>query len=108
MIIVNKVTDIDYIQWIEKFVKDVLGKNFDDKTIEIVDIEPSRRIFLIIDDEEYCIRTWNFNVVDLDDNDIPCAERVEWTLFKYVKDKSGSHGEELDDGNTVIEWKNRT
>ena len=41
-----------------------------------------------------------------DENGQTCAEMVEYTLFKMVADKLGSHGEEVDEGYLMIEWKN--
>lgn len=104
---INKVTDVDYIQWIEDFVHRVLKHAcVDYNEVVIEDIEPSKRIFLLIDDKEYDIRTWNYHVVKHDNNNKPCAESVEYTLFKLVPDEDGSHGEVVDEGRLKIEWVN--
>lgn len=107
MKIINKVTNEDYIQWIEDFVIKVLkhASIKHDETV-ICDIEPSRRIFIFVDDKEYDIRTWNYHVVKYDNNNIPCAENVEYTLFKIAQDDDGSHGEIVDEGCIRIEWVN--
>lgn len=104
---INKVTDIDYIQWIEDFVRRVL-KHARIKYNEVVieDIEPSKRIFIFIDEEEYDIRTWNYHTIKYDNNNKPCAESVEYTLFKIVLDEDGNHGEIVDEGRLKIEWVN--
>lgn len=107
MKIINKVMNEDYVQWIEKFVKRVLKHAYvkcDEVIIE--DIEPSKRIFLLVDDKEYDIRTWNYHVVRHDTHSLPCAERVQYTLFKIVNDDNGSHGEIVDEDWTQIEWVN--
>lgn len=107
MKIINKVTNEDYIQWIEDFVIKVLkhASIKYDETV-IYDIEPSNRIFIFVDDKEYDIRTWNYHVVKYDNNNIPCAENVEYTLFEIVQDDDGSHGEIVDEGRIRIEWVN--
>lgn len=107
MIIVNKVTDEAYTQWIEKFAIDVLNRaNIKYNEMIIEDIEPSRRVFVFVDGEEYTIRTWNYFVVECDDNDIPCAENIEYTLFKIVECEGGSCGEIVDEGRIKIKWIN--
>lgn len=107
MKLINNVTEESYIQWIEKFVADVLNKgNINCEEVVIDDIEFSKRVFLTVDGEEYDIRTWNFCPVKKDENGQTCAEMVEYTLFKIVVDKLGSHGEEVDEGCLRIEWKN--
>lgn len=107
MKIINKVTDSSYIQWVEKFVQDVLDRaQISCNEVVIEDIEPSRNIFLTVDGEEYDIRTWEFQVVEKDTNGIPCAEMVRYSLFEMVKNEQGSHGEEADYGTIKIEWKN--
>lgn len=107
MKIINKVTDSSYIQWIEKFVQDVLDRaQISCNEVVIEDIEPSRNIFLTVDGEEYDIRTWEFQVVEKDTNGIPCAEMVRYSLFEMVKNEHDSHGEEVNYGTIKIEWKN--
>lgn len=107
MKIINKITDENYIQWIEKFVTRVLKHAYiKGKEVVIEDIEPSKRIFVSVDGEEYDIRTWNYHVVGYDNNGVPCKERVEYTLFKIVADNDGSHGEIVDEDFTQIEWIN--
>lgn len=106
--IMNKVTDKSYIQWIKKFVRDVIyhaGITCNEVIIE--DIEHSKRIFLIIDGEEYDIRTWNFRPAKKDKSGEVCAEMVEYTLFKMIMESNGNgHGEIVDEGLLRIEWKN--
>lgn len=105
--VINKVTDLGYIQWIEKFVRDVIKQaNINCKEIIIEDIENSKRVFLTIDGKEYDVRTWNFDIVDTDSNGIPCAEIVDYTLYEMVVDVGGSHGQIIDCGKIRIEWKN--
>ena len=107
MNLINKVTEESYTQWIEKFVTDVLNKgNVKCKEVIIEDIEFNKRVFLVVDGEEYDIRTWNFRPTKKDKNGQTCAEMVEYTLFKMVADEHGSHGEEVDEGRLRIEWKN--
>ena len=107
MKIINKVTDETYIQWIESFVKEVITRaNISCNEVIIEDIEHSKHISLTIDGEEYDIRTWNFRPVKKDKNGETCAEMIEYTLFKMIKDNSGSHGEEVSEGRIKIEWEN--
>lgn len=107
MKIINKITDENYIQWIEKFVTRVLKHaHIKCKEVVIDDIEPSKRIFIFVDGKEYTIRTWNYHIVEYDNNGIPCAERVEYTLFGIVEDSNGSYGEIIDEYCTRIEWIN--
>lgn len=106
--IINKVNDPNYIQWIEKFVTRVITKSkLSCEEVTIEDVEDDKRIYLNIDEEEYAIRTWNFRPVKLDEEKRPCAEIVDYTLFKMVDDGDGSgHGEEICNGSLRIEWKN--
>ena len=108
MKIINKVTEESYVQWIEKFVRNVLYKEritYTEASIE--DIEFDKRIFLNVDGKEYDIRTWNFKPLDTDKNGNTCAEVVDYTLFKMVDDADGgSHGEEVGEGQFIIEWNN--
>ena len=108
MNLINKVTEESYAQWIEKFVIDVLNKcNVECNEVIIEDIEFSKRVFLVVDGEEYDIRTWNFHPVSEDKNGKTCAEIVDYTLFKMVMDNNGNgHGEEVGEGRLNIEWKN--
>ena len=107
MKIINKVMDENYTQWIEKFVTRVLKHAYIKyEEVVIEDVEPSKRIFIFVDGKEYDIRTWNYHIVKYDNNGIPCAERVDYTLFEIVKDNNGSHGEIVDEDQTQIEWVN--
>lgn len=107
MKIINKVTNENYIQWIEKFVADVLkAAKLSYEEVVIEDIEPSRNIYLTIDGKEYSLRTWNYHPVDTDSDGKPCAEMVEYTLYEMVADESGSHGKEVDNSMIKITWKN--
>lgn len=107
MIIINKVTDKAYIQWIEDFVARVLklAKLSYEKTV-IEYVEPSKRIYLTVDEKEYIVRTWGFHPVEKDENGDPCAEMVEYTFFEMVADQNGSHGKEVDNNMIKITWKN--
>lgn len=109
MKIINKVNDESYIQWIEKFVTDVLKsarRKVKCEEVVIEDIEPSRNISLSIDGKEYVIRTWNFYQIGTDLNGNTCAEDVEYTLYEMVEDEDGGHGNEVDFGLIRITWKN--
>ena len=108
MEIVNKVTDKGYIQWIEKFVKEVIKKaKLKCQEVVIEDIEWSKRVFLKIDGEEYDIRTWNFHPIQQDSNGKTSAELVRYTIFKTIWDGDGTgHGEEVSEGHLEIDWKN--
>ena len=108
MNLINKVTEESYVQWIERFVVNVINKaKLNCNEVVIDDIEFSKRIFLTIDAKEYDIRTWNFNSVSEDKNGKTCAEIVDYTLFKMVMDNNGNgHGEEVGEGRLNIEWKN--
>lgn len=107
MKIINKVTDSSYIQWVEKFVQDVLDRaQVSCNEVVIEDIEPRKRIFLTVDGEAYSIRTWNFRPVKKDDDGKTCAEMVEYTLYEMVRDNAGSHGANVSAGTIRIDWKN--
>ena len=105
--IINKVEDEDYVQWIKKFVTEVLEyASVKYKEVIIDNIEPNRRIFLLIDGNEYTIRTWDYHPVGYDDNGEVCSEEVEYTLFKTIEGEHSAHGEIVDDGYIRIDWKN--
>ena len=107
-IIVNKVKDKNYTQWIEDFVKSVVVYNAHIRYREIIieDIEPDKRIFLLVNGEEYTIRTWDYQPINVDSNGRVCEEMVIYTLFKTVTDEHGSHGEVVIEGNLKIKWDN--
>ena len=108
MKIINKVTDENYVQWIEDFVKSVVINDAHISCDEIIieDIELDRRIFLLVDGREYDIRTWNYHPIDTDENGIVCKEMVVYTLFKMIPCDGGSCGEEVIEGHLKIEWDN--
>lgn len=107
MNLINKVKEESYIQWIEKFVTEVLNKgNIIGNEVVVEDVEFSKRILLTVDRDEYNIRTWSFHSVEDDENGQTCAEAVVYSLFKMVSDDKGSHEEEIDEGCLRIEWKN--
>ena len=103
MTVINKVTEISYVSWIEEFICKVLEKaNIEFDLLSIEDIEIDKRIFISVDGSEYIIRTWNFHSVGKDCFGNVCCENVEYTLFKCV----GNHGEEVSKGNLEIQWEN--
>lgn len=105
-IIVN-VNKPSYAQWIETFVATVLGKSGVSYNEAIIDdIEFSKRIYLTVDGTEYIIRTWNFFVIETDENNVPCAEEVEYTLYKEMENEDGSYSECIFEGSEKIEWTN--
>ena len=107
MKITNKVNEKTYIQWVEKFVEQVIQKaKIACKEVIIEDFEHSRHIFLNIDGGEYDIRTWNFHSIKKDEQNKICAERVDYTFFRMVEDDNGGHGEIICNGSQKIEWKN--
>ena len=108
MKIINRVTDKNYTQWIEDFVKNVIIYDAHISCNEIIidDIEPNKRIFLLVDGQEYNIRTWNYHPIDTDNNGMVCKEMVVYTLFKIIPCKGGSCGEEVIEGHIKIEWDN--
>lgn len=90
------------------FCKTVINKaKLDCKEVIIDEIEFSERIYLIIDGEEYDIRTWNFRTIKTDNNGNPCAEIVDYALYKMIMDDEHfGHGEEICNGQTQITWIN--
>lgn len=107
MKIINKVTDKAYVQWIEQFVISVINQShIGCREVIIRDIEFSINIWLNVDGEEYHIRTWDFHPVKKDGLYHTCAEMVDYTLFRMVKDDTGSHGEAICNGSLRIEWEN--
>ncbi|MDY2589589.1 MAG: hypothetical protein SOW32_05305 [Agathobacter sp.] len=104
----NNITDEAYTPWIESFVKNIIYKaKIDCSKVVITDIEPDKRIFLLIDGKEYDIRTWSYDPVEEDEQGRTCSENVRYTLFKMVDEKDGSsHGVELDNGIIQIQWEN--
>lgn len=107
MKITNKVTDPGYVQWIEQFVTNVIMQSkITCEEVIIEDIEYSKRIFLLMDREEYIIRTWSFYPIEKDAKGYTCAEKVDYTLFKMIEDDIGIHGEEICEGSLAINWIN--
>ena len=108
MKIINKVNDPNYIQWIEKFITQIIqNAKLSCKEVIIENVEDSKRIYLSVDGEEYSIRTWSFHPIEMNEKDLPCAEMVDYSFFKMVDNGDGSgHGEEICDGSLRIEWKN--
>ena len=107
MAVLNKVTDPDYIQWIEYFVCKVLEHaDIRFENVVIDDIEFDKRIFIIVDGDEYDIRTWNFKPIAQDCYGKTCCENVSYTLLKMVEDSTGAHGEDVSEGNLEIQWEN--
>lgn len=105
--ITNKVNDPNYIQWIEKFVTQIIRESMLSCEEIIIDDVDDKRIYLDVDGEEYNIRTWNFHSVKKDEKDRTCAEMVDYSLYKMIDDGDGSgHGEEICNGSLMIEWKN--
>ena len=106
--IINKVNDPNYIQWIEKFITQIIqNAKLSCKEVIIENVEDSKRIYLSVDGEEYSIRTWSFHPIEMNEKDLPCAEMVDYSFFKMVDNGDGSgHGEEICDGSLRIEWKN--
>ena len=105
-IIINKLEDSSDIQWIESFVTKVLEKSGVSYSEAIIDtMESSKRIYLIIDGNEYTIRTWDFTVTKTDANNIPCAEMIDYTLYKQVEEEGGYH-KDIVEGSEEIEWIN--
>lgn len=110
--VIDKVQDPDYTQWLDGFVQKALRKgkvNVD--SVEIYDIEPSKRIFLRAGDREFTIRTWNFAPWMYDRDGVLCGEAVDFTLFEDVWDDEpgpnglrGGHGEKIADGTINIMW----
>ena len=95
-----------YEQWIEQFVENVINKaRLECNEVTIIDLD-GKTIYLSIDGQEYNLRTWNFHPVKRDENNIVCAEMVDYTLYEMVKDETGGHGNEISNGMTRIDWKN--
>lgn len=108
MKLINNIKDENYTQWIEKFVEDIIFQadiEYDEVIINDVDNE---RIYINVNGEDYIIRTWSYRTVELDYNNIPCAEMVKYTLFKIViNSDNSSHGEEINNGYIKIRWVNK-
>lgn len=101
MKITSNIENSNYTQWITGFVESVINQA-DLKCNEIViDEVDDDRMWLTIDGLEYIIRTWNFEPVTYDSQGRPCAERADFTLFKYV-----SNMEEVCRGAEIIRWDN--
>ena len=95
-----------YEQWIEQFVENVINKaRLECNEVTIIDLD-GKTIYLSIDGKEYNLRTWNFHPVKRDENNIVCAEMVDYTLYEMVKDETGGHGNEISNGMIRIDWKN--
>ena len=65
----------------QAFINAVLS-NIDYENYEIIDVD-NRRATIIVDNNEYTIRTWNANI-----------DGIDFTLFKMNED----HGEEVYSG----------
>lgn len=101
MKITSNIENSNYTQWITGFVESVINQadlKCDEVVIDEIDDD---RMWFTIDGSEYIIRTWNFEPVTYDLQGRPCAERVEYTLFKYV-----SNMEEICRGIEIIRWDN--
>lgn len=108
MKIINKVDEEIYNPWIKKFVKEVInyaGCKF--KEVIIDDTDVLDRIFLIADGKEYTIRTWNIFPAQKDEKGNTCAFFIDYTLFEMEKDENGSHGNIINGGYIIIDWKNK-
>ena len=107
MKIISNIENSNYTQWNTGFVESVINQA-DLKCDEvIIDEVNDKRMWLIIDGSEYAIRTWNFEPVGYDSQGGPCAERVDYTLFKDVPDgNGGGHREEVCRGVEIIRWDN--
>lgn len=107
MSVINKVTDDNYVKWVEEFVCKVLkNANIEFNTVEIEDVEPDKRIFIKVDGIDYIVRTWNFHLVGTDMQGIPCCELVDYSLFITSENTEFRSGEELDEGKIEIQWEN--
>ena len=107
MKITSKIENNNYTQWITGFIESIIN-NVDLKCNEvIIDEVDDRRMWLVIDGMDYTVRTWNFEPIAYDTEDRPCAERVDYTLFRDVPDENGGgHGEEVCHGVEIIRWDN--
>ena len=111
MTIINKVDNdtlqaFGYEQSIEQFVENAINKaRLNCNEVTIVDLD-GKTIYLSIDGKEYNLRIWNFHPVKRDQNNIVCAEMVDYTLCEMIKDKTGGHGNEISNGMIRIDWKN--
>ena len=92
----------------KEFVMDIINESgLNCNKIVIDDIEPDKRIFLIVDSEKYDIRTWNFRPFELDKKHKVCSEFVDYTLYKIIMDDDNNgHGEEVESGSIVVKWIN--
>lgn len=105
--IINKLEESSYIKWIDPFVETVLEKsNISYKEAIIEDIEINKRIYLIIDGTKYTIRTWDYSVTKTDANNKPCAELVDYTLYKQMEGDDGIYNKDIFEGSEEIEWTN--
>jgi hypothetical protein len=76
-----KINNEAYNQWIEQFISDVLtSAHINCNEVVIADIEPSTRIYITVDNEDYTIRTWNYTPIDKDKYNQPYSEAVDYTL----------------------------
>ena len=107
MKIKSNIENSNYTQWITGFVESIINQADLKRDEVVIDEVDDKRMWLIIDGVEYTIRTWNFEPVRYDSQGRPCAERVDYTLFKDVSDRKGnSHSEEICRGVEIIRWDN--
>ncbi len=93
--VTNNVKDEAYTQWIEGFVRSVIHEaNIVCSEVVITDIEPNKRIFLLIDGKEYDIRTWSYKPLDEDKEGNLFSETVVYTLYKIIQTKT-DHTEKM-------------
>lgn len=106
-IVINILDKSCYIPWIETLVESVLEKSgVGYQEIIIEGMEGSKRIFLTVDGVEYTIRIWDVSATKIDQNNRPCAARIEYTLFKQVEGDVGNYSIDIFEDYEEIEWDN--
>lgn len=81
MTIIDTVKMPGYTQWIENFVKRVLdAADIAANEVRIAEMY-DKRIYLVVDAQDYMIHTKNFKPVQKDENGMTCAEAVEYILY---------------------------
>ena len=92
MTIIDTIKQPGFTQWIDGFVVDILEAAKIHANEAVITDLYNKRIYLMVDGQEYMIRTRNFFPAGRDENGITCSENVEYTLYA-----GHEHCEEISD-----------
>ena len=110
MKVIDTIKQFGYTQWIEGFVSDVFSESNIHANEAVITDMFNKRIYLMVDDCAYMIRTWNFFPVKKDEKGMTCSEDVEYTLYIGHQDCDEPEDpislNKISNGTLNIEWVN--